>query len=128
MDLATSRGPSALSAGERRQRGRAAAARGSGRQRGRAGGSAGLHARVQAVRATGRLHAVTVEPVDALGAALLGLAARGISHPGLGGWLGTPNPTFGGRRPAAVWAEQPDLVADIALLAAQHNFRRRPRP
>jgi hypothetical protein len=70
---------------------------------------------------------MTVEPVDALGAALLGLGARGIAHPMLAGWLTTPNATFGGRTPAATWAEQPDLVADIARLAAQHDFRRRPR-
>jgi hypothetical protein len=71
---------------------------------------------------------VTVEPVDALGAALLDLGARGVSHPLLAGWLTTPNATFGGRRPLTTWQEQPELVADIARLAAQHDFRRRPRP
>lgn len=65
------------------------------------------------------------EPTDTLSAAVLGLAARGITHPMLPGWLRTPHPSFGGRRPAAVWEEQPDLVADIARLAARHDFRRR---
>lgn len=83
---------------------------------------------MHAVRPAGRLLAMTVEPVDALGAALLGLGARGIAHPMLAGWLMTPNPTFGGRRPATAWGEQPELVADVARLAAQHDFRRRPRP
>lgn len=71
---------------------------------------------------------MTVEPVDALGAALLDLGARGITHPLLAGWLITPNATFGGRRPVAAWATQPELVADLARLAAQHEFRRHPRP
>ncbi len=79
------------------------------------------------VRAPGRLLRMTVEPVDALGSALLDLAARGVSHPLLAGWLTTPNATFGGRRPLTTWAEQPELVADIAALAARHDFRRRPR-
>jgi hypothetical protein len=75
-----------------------------------------------------RDHAVMdVEPVDQLGAAVLGLAARGLTHLMLDGWLQTPNATFGGRRPKEVWAERPDVVEDIARLAARHNFRRRPR-
>ena len=68
---------------------------------------------------------VGAEPTDTLSTAVLGLAARGITHPMLPGWLRTPHPSFGGRRPAAMWAEQPDLVEDIARLAARHDFRRR---
>jgi Protein of unknown function (DUF2384) len=69
---------------------------------------------------------VGTEPTDTLSAAVLGLAARGITHPLLAGWLRTPHPSFGGRRPASVWEEQPELVADIARLSARHDFRRRP--
>jgi hypothetical protein len=86
-----------------------------------------VHEGVHADRGAGRLTVMTVEPVDALGAALLDLGARGVSHPLLASWLMTPNATFGGRRPVTAWAEQPELVADIARLAAQHDFRRRPR-
>lgn len=64
-----------------------------------------------------------VEPVDALSAAIVGLAAAGATHPGLVGWLRRPNPTFGGRTPAFAYAEHPELVASIAALAARHNFR-----
>ncbi len=64
------------------------------------------------------------EPTDVLSGAVLGLAARGLTHPMLAGWLRTPHPSFGGRRPADVYAEQPDLVHDIAALAARNDFRR----
>jgi hypothetical protein len=64
-----------------------------------------------------------VEPVDNLGAAVLGLAAAGISHPLLIGWVQTPNATFGGRRPADAWREHPRVVEDIARLAIRDNFR-----
>ena len=53
--------------------------------------------------------------------------AGGFAMGLLAGWLTTPNATFGGRRPASVWPEQPELVADLARLAAQRDFRRRPR-
>lgn len=65
------------------------------------------------------------EPTDLLSAAVVGLAVRGLTHPMLAGWLRTPHPSFGGRRPAEAWADQPDLVEDIARLAARHDFRRR---
>lgn len=70
---------------------------------------------------------MTVEPADTLAAAVLGLAARGLTHPMLPGWLGTPHASFGGRAPAAAWGDHPDLVEDLARLAARHDFRRRPR-
>jgi hypothetical protein len=66
---------------------------------------------------------VTVEPADALGGAILGLAVRGIEHPLLLAWLRTPNPTFGGRRPCDAWRQHPEIVEDIARLAVARNFR-----
>jgi hypothetical protein len=70
---------------------------------------------------------VGAEPTDVLSSAVLGLAARGLTHPMLAGWLRTPHASFGGRRPADVYVEQPDLVFDIASLAARNDFRRGPR-
>lgn len=67
---------------------------------------------------------MTVEPTDQLSEAVLGLAAAGVTHPLLASWLRRPNPTFGGRTPAAAWRDDPELVASIASLAAQHDFRR----
>lgn len=55
------------------------------------------HARAPARAATWDMP--DAEPVDNLGAAVLGLAAADISHPLLIGWVQTPNATIGGRRP-----------------------------
>jgi hypothetical protein len=66
---------------------------------------------------------MTVEPIDSLGEAILGLAARGVSHPMLIGWLVTPNPTFGGRRPCDAWRLHPTIVEDLARLAVERDFR-----
>lgn len=67
---------------------------------------------------------MAVEPTDVVTEALLGLASRGVTHPLLASWLRRPNPTFGGRTPAAAWREHPELVESIASLAARHDFRR----
>ena len=66
---------------------------------------------------------MSLEPVDTLSEAIVGLAAAGITHPLLATWLRRPNPTFGGRSPAAAWKQDPELVESIAALAARHDFR-----
>lgn len=67
---------------------------------------------------------MSAEPTDTVSSAVLGLAQAGITHPLLITWLRRPNATFGGRTPAQAWVDHPELVRDIAALAARNDFRR----